>query len=221
MNDGWICLHRKILDHPLYKDSQFIHIWIYLLLNATHKHRKARFKGETIELKPGQLITGRLSISKVTGVHPSKVQRVLKMLNIDHQIEQQACNVNSLITIVNWDRYQKIDHQSEQPAISQRSASDHKQQCNKETKEQVQGVGANGSHPTTNESDWLDVISKAAAYADIDTKREFSKLEQWCKINRQKPTKRRFLAWLNRIEAPMKSTKPDHSKGFGEWKHQK
>ena len=221
MNNGWICLHRKLLEHPLFKDSQFIHVWLHLLLNATHKPMKAWFKGKSITLNPGQLITGRFSISKVTGVHSSKVQRVLKVLKIDHQIEQQAGNVSSLITIVNWDKHQKIDHQIDQPAISQRSASDHKQQCNKETKEQVQGVGANGSHPTTNESDWLDVISKTEAYTGIDTKREFSKLEQWCRVHRQKPTKRRFLAWLNRIEAPMKSTKPDHSKGFGEWKHQK
>ena len=215
MRAGWICLHRKLEDNPRFKDSAFVHIWIYFLMKSTHAPLKVMFKGDVIELKPGQFITGRKAISEATGINESKVRRVIKTLEIDQQIDHQKSNLNSLVSILNWDQYQTSDQPNGQPVTNQRPTSDHIQQHNNETTEQlVLGVGANGSHPTTTESDWLEVIGKSEAYAGIDTKREFSKLEQWCKINRQKPTKRRFLAWLNRIEAPIKAAEIDYSKGW-------
>ena len=62
--EGWIKMHRKILDNPIIcKDSDYLSVWIYLLLNATHKEIPAIFKGQKITLQKGQLITGRKSIS--------------------------------------------------------------------------------------------------------------------------------------------------------------
>ena len=47
--EGWICLYRKILENPIIcKDSDYLSVWIYLLLNATHKEIPALFKGEKI-----------------------------------------------------------------------------------------------------------------------------------------------------------------------------
>ena len=44
--EGWIKMHRKILDNPIIcKDSDYLSVWIYLLLNATHKEIPAIFKG--------------------------------------------------------------------------------------------------------------------------------------------------------------------------------
>ena len=47
--EGWIKIHRKILDNPIIcKDSDYLSVWIYLLLNATHKEIPAVFKKEKI-----------------------------------------------------------------------------------------------------------------------------------------------------------------------------
>mgnify|MGYP003290536754 CR=1 FL=1 len=52
--EGWIKLHRKILDNPIiFKDKDYLAIWIYLLLNATHKEIPALFKGKKIILQKG------------------------------------------------------------------------------------------------------------------------------------------------------------------------
>ena len=110
--EGWIKLHRKILDNPIIcKDSASLAIWIYLLLNATHQDIPALFKGEKIILKKGQLITGRNSIGKQLNISSSKVQRVLKLFENDGQIEQQMNNQNRLISIVNWNKYQEVEQQ--------------------------------------------------------------------------------------------------------------
>ena len=69
MNNGYIKLHRKILDNPIVmKDTECLAVWIYLLLNATHKEKSVMFKGKRVTLKPGQLITGIISISKKTKI---------------------------------------------------------------------------------------------------------------------------------------------------------
>lgn len=113
--EGWIKLHRKILDNPIVmKDSDYLAVWIYLLLNATHKEVDMLFKGERITLKPGQLITGRKSIAMKLNITESKVERILKTFKSEQQIEQQTSSCNRLISIVSWNEYQRSEQQNEQ-----------------------------------------------------------------------------------------------------------
>jgi hypothetical protein len=128
---GWVRLYRKVQDHPRYRDSEFVHVWVELLINATYKPIQRVFRGQEITLRPGQLITGRFAIERQTGVNASKVQRVLKRLKSDHLIDQQGSNACSLITILNWESEQGFDQQSDQRTINQRSASDHSQEGKK------------------------------------------------------------------------------------------
>lgn len=110
INLGFIKIHRKIMDNPIVcKDSDYFSTWMYLILNATHTDYKTLFKGEEIVLKPGQLITGRKAISEKFKINESKVQRILKSLESEHQIEQHTCNQNRLITILNWNKYQEMN----------------------------------------------------------------------------------------------------------------
>lgn len=133
--EGWIKIHRKILDNPIVcKDSDTLAIWIYLLLNATHQEYDVLFKGERITLKEGQLITGRKSIAEKLKVSESKVQRVLKTLEIEQQIEQQTNSQNRLISIVNWNKYQETEQQIEQQVNNERTTSEQRVNTNKNVK---------------------------------------------------------------------------------------
>lgn len=108
MASGYIKLHRKILDNPtVFKDSDHLAVWIYLLLNATHNGCDVMFRGEKIHLKPGQLTTGRKVIAANTKVNESKVERILKSFENEHQIEQQTSNKCRLISILQWNEYQQ------------------------------------------------------------------------------------------------------------------
>lgn len=128
--EGWIKIHRQILENPIIcKDSDYLAVWIYLLLNATHKEIPALFKGEKILLQPGQLITGRKSISEKLKISESKIYRVINEYKSEHQIEQQTSNKNSLITIVNWNKYQQKEQQNEQQKNNKRTTTEHKQEC--------------------------------------------------------------------------------------------
>lgn len=133
--EGWIKLHRKLLENPIItKDSDYLSVWIYLLLNTTHKEYDVLFKGKRMTLKPGQLITGRKVISKKLKVDENKVQRILKTLENEQQIEQQKSNKNRLITIVSWDKYQQDEQQIEQQVNNNCTTSEQQVNTNKNVK---------------------------------------------------------------------------------------
>ena len=132
MNNGFIKLHRKILDNPIImKDAEHLAIWIYLLLEATHKSIYKIFKGEKITLEAGQLITGRNVISKELNINSSKVQRVLDDFEKEQQIEQQMSNQNRLVSILKWNEYQN----NEQPVNNERTATEQQVNTLQEYKE--------------------------------------------------------------------------------------
>jgi hypothetical protein len=59
----------------------------------------------------------------------------------------------------------------------------------------------------TSDEDWLKQLEILPAYNLMDVRREYSKMQTWCGVNRKMPTRRRFVAWLNRIEKPMDAAK--------------
>lgn len=146
MSEGWIKVHRKMLDNPVvFKDADHLAVWMYLLLKATHTEYPVMFNGEKIVLKPGQLVTGRKKISTETGVNESKVNRVLNLFKSEHQIEQQTTRHGSIISIVSWDEYQSCEQQNGQQVNNNRTTSEQqvntKQEYkNKRTKEIYKGV---------------------------------------------------------------------------------
>lgn len=139
--DGYIKLYRKLLDNPIIcKDSDYMAVWVYLLLSATHKEYPALFKGKKIMLKPGQLITGRKSISMKLNITESKVQRILKSFESEQQIEQQASNRNRLITILNWSEYQGCEQLNERLMNNKRTPDEQQMNTNKNVNNNVKNI---------------------------------------------------------------------------------
>lgn len=136
MHRGFVKIHRKIIDNPVvFKDADHLSVWVYLLLNATHKNYQAMFNGRSTTLLPGQLITGRLSIAKKLKISDSKVKRILILFKNEQLIDQQPTNQNSLITLVSWGKYQQSDQQNDQRVTSDRPAGDQRVTTNKNVEE--------------------------------------------------------------------------------------
>ena len=114
MKKGWIALHRQLLESPMANKSEYMNLWIHLLLMANHKETTFIWNNQKQTLKKGQLLTGRKELSKKTGIGESQVYKILKYLKKEQQIEQQTSTKFTIITIVNWDNYQKREQQKEQ-----------------------------------------------------------------------------------------------------------
>lgn len=186
--EGYIKLHRSILDNPIVcKDSDYFAVWSYLLLNATHKEYDVLFKGKRTTLKPGQLITGRKKISENFNINENKVQRILKTFEIEQQIKQQTSSQNRLISIVNWEEYQGERHQNEQQVNNECTTNEQRVNTNKNVKnvnniylllykkysEQLKGksfvdtIKIIGELQKTNEYNEMDIEYQQKLYAEL------------------------------------------------------
>lgn len=133
--EGWIKLYRCTLDNPIVcKDGDYFAVWCYLLLKATHKEIDMVFNGKRITLNSGQLITGRKTISAKLNINESKVKRILICFESDQQIDRQRGNQSSLISILNWEKYQQDDQQNDQQVTSKWTANDQQVTTNKNVK---------------------------------------------------------------------------------------
>lgn len=108
---GFITIHRKIMESAVYKDSNAVHLWLHLLLKCNHKDNDFIMNGNLISVKRGQTVTGRKALSVETGIQESKIERLLKLFEKLRMIEQHTNNRNRLITVLSYDKFQSGEQQ--------------------------------------------------------------------------------------------------------------
>ena len=102
MDQGWVKIHRNMLNWEWFTDVNTCHLFIYLLLKANRKERK--WRGEAIQR--GQLITSNDSLKQATGLSVSQIRTSLKKLESCNSLARKTTNKFTLITIANYDSYQ-------------------------------------------------------------------------------------------------------------------
>ena len=104
--DGWISLHRKLLDSTVFQNADLLKVWIWCLLKATHKDYETLVGLQVVELLPGQFVTGRFKGSEELKMNPSTFYKYLKILQDLSMIALKSDNKKTVVTIENWDKYQ-------------------------------------------------------------------------------------------------------------------
>lgn len=113
MSDGWIKLHRKIIDNSIFKNPNLFRLAVYLVMRANHKDNKTFIGYEEILVKRGQTIIGERSMSRFLDVSPSTIRKQLKVLESKQFIERESKHRFSVITIVKYEDYQGEEHDKE------------------------------------------------------------------------------------------------------------
>ncbi|MEQ7215586.1 hypothetical protein ABQD61_06840 [Enterococcus asini] len=132
--DGWITLHRKLLDKPIWHEStpeQKV-ILITLMLMANHKEKQWEWQGRPYKAKPGQFVTSINSIVERCGkgVSAQNVRTALKRFEKYEFLTNQSTKQNRLITIVNWGFYQDMEQPTNKATNSQ--LTDDQQTANRQ-----------------------------------------------------------------------------------------
>ena len=133
---GFIKLHRKMLDWEWHSDPNTFSVFMHLLLIA----RFDEGSWKSIPLEPGQLITGRKSLSQMTGISEQSIRTCLERLKSTSEITIKSTNKFSVITLVNWSKYQCMTDKptskstsyfaDEQPATNQQLTNNQPQRKN-------------------------------------------------------------------------------------------
>lgn len=123
--NGFVVLHRSLLKWGWHSDPATGWLFINLILLASHTPTEWR----GIKLDRGQLITGRKSLSEQTGLSERQIRTALEHLKTTGEVTIKPTNKYSLITLVNYRKFQDIHDASTSTSTStstsNRPATDH------------------------------------------------------------------------------------------------
>ena len=115
MSNGWVKLHRGLLEHGIFRDAEALRVWMYLLLRASYREQKLTIGRQVIFLQPGQLLYGRKAVSEKLSMGEGKLRGIMEMLEQSGSIVVESTNRYSVVTIVNWMEYQQGEGAPEFP----------------------------------------------------------------------------------------------------------
>ena len=114
---GWIKLYRSSFENKLYFEEPFTRYqaWIDLLLLANHKDSFFIKRGTMVKVPRGTVGYSMKELAKRWKWSINKVSRFIEILESDAigQVKSQKNNLTTLISIVNYNRYQSIESADE------------------------------------------------------------------------------------------------------------
>lgn len=180
--EGWVKLHRQLKSHWVYSNSELLHIWIHILLSATHDYCTTLMNGKIVDLFPGQLVFGRKKWAKELKMDPNKIYRAIKLFENTKMISIYSTNKYSILTVCNWSSYQRFfengdsehqnahqskhqnEHQNEHQQIAKKEylevSSEHQNEHqNEHTDEQQNDTYKNVKNVKKKEDIYIDIFN--------------------------------------------------------------
>ncbi|MGR5914589.1 hypothetical protein ACT7DA_20985 [Bacillus pacificus] len=122
---GWVKLHRKTKCSEVFNDVYLFRLYCLLQMKATYKKRDVEYNGHILQLKAGQLITGRQSLSDEFNeklppkqkTPKSTVWSWLKKLEKLGIISIESNTMYSIVTIIEWESEQSEEREEEKSKI--------------------------------------------------------------------------------------------------------
>ena len=181
---GWIKLQRDIMDHWIAQDNEYLAVWIRMLAEANFETQTKMFNGQVLTVERGQFIFGLESYAEKTKVSVMRLRRLLDLLEKHQMINRVKRAKYSIISIVNYDKYQADNRQttgSEQAENNQRTTREQPENNtirSKELKELKEGEELKKKDICQQTDDcqtvfdyWCEVMGKSGN-AKLTTKRK-------------------------------------------------
>ena len=125
--NGFVKLHRKMVEWGWYSDCVVKDVFIHILMVATF--RPTTYLGH--ELKPGQAVIGRKKMAGELGFSEQQIRTALKKLESTGEITLKSTNRFTIATVENWSFYQCCDDDDNQQ-ITNKQPTSNQQATNKQ-----------------------------------------------------------------------------------------
>ena len=139
-NNGWIKLHRKIIDSAVFENPKILKLWIWCLCKASHKGYESMVGNQIVVLQEGQFIFGRKKASSELKIKESMVYKYIKLLEKLEMINIKSNNKFSIITIEKWAFYQFDNDEEQQQKEQQRNNKGTTKEQQRNTNKNVKNV---------------------------------------------------------------------------------
>jgi DNA-binding transcriptional regulator YhcF (GntR family) len=117
---SYIKLNRALRDNPIAGDPHYLAVWTWLLMLAAYKPHSVILNSIPVDLKAGDLATSVRILADRTGVKKDKIAAILVRLEKEGMIRRRISNKYTVITLVNWDKFQVEEtQQRRKPDASQ------------------------------------------------------------------------------------------------------
>lgn len=184
MTNGWIKLHRKIKNNPIYSNSKAVHIWLECLIRATHEGKKMYLKRQKIQLKPGEFVCGWDELGRSASMSGSTARYWIKQFEVEGMVESKSSNKGTVISIKNWEDYQKVESK-----VEDRKKTDEKQMKTnknvKNVKKDISNTNTQSDKRNKKVSYLIKAYKSLTGYSPTDQKPRF---EAWNLLRRIKGT---------------------------------
>lgn len=158
---GFIVLDRAIEDWQWWGDMNGLGLWIHILHNANWKD--GWFMGNRISR--GSFATSIKSLAEETDLSESTVKRWLKKFESAHQISTKATNRYTVITVINYAKYQDC----EVTVNNQMTEQVNHQVTYQMTDQVTEQVNHNRTNKQSNKE---TIIKKKEEFTDVNSKKE-------------------------------------------------
>ena len=119
--DGWIKLHRRMLEWEWYTDANAFRVFVHLILIANRF--PAKWRGVTIDV--GQRITSLDSIAESIGLSKRQVRTAIDKLKATGEVVTEVTRNALLVTVCNYETYQTEDSEQRHGFDTQMSRKCH------------------------------------------------------------------------------------------------
>ena len=128
--EGWIKLHRQIIEWEWFSDTNTFRVFLQLLLKANHKEKKYR----GMVLKVGTIITSREILALETRLSVQQIRTALDKLKSTNEITIKTSSQGTIIEVVNYAKYQLVTNEitNKQPINNQQVTTNKNEKNNKE-----------------------------------------------------------------------------------------
>lgn len=150
--DGWIKLHREIIDHWIYQDAEYLKVWLEMLIRARYwEGISLELVGDQlVEVDRGEFIFGRPKWSKRLGISEQRLKTlILKMLK-DDMIE--LVRKYPRFTLYRIKNYEKFNQQNNQQDNQQETLQPSGfEECGNQQDNQQSNQRSTSSQPAPNQ----------------------------------------------------------------------
>ena len=160
--NGWIKLHRKLLESLIFDNPRALKVWVWCLLRANHKPAKVMVGHQVVHLEAGEFITGSHKASKELGIPVATLWRYLETLEELKMVERKSENKYTVLKVVNWGVYQGEENGNGKQTETKRKTNGNQTETNNNDKknkeypepEKLPRNGPNLTYPASFEEFW-------------------------------------------------------------------
>jgi biotin operon repressor len=198
MNQGWIKLHRSLLDWEWYDDVNVKMLFLHCVLKANHTEKQ--WRGVTINR--GQFYTSLDTLSKELGLSIQKIRTAISKLESTGEITSKQHAKARMVTVINYDNHQADNKQ----VTSNQQGSNKEVTTTKNEENEENEENENNKKAYYNEEEGLVVPSlfkdkMIQTYSRLNVAKEIREMDGWLLANPRKRKKdyERFInGWLKR-----------------------